>query len=168
MIFVQALREDNSELFSIKAAPAPLNHESVANIQAMFKVPVHNVDQVILQFRVRFLDFEMQRRFKKRIPLQFIAVSESFLQIKHKDFTGISMPIGECSKGFKFEDWFQSSLDGCQLLSVAEPALLNLTILSKSGSLVSKGQKMCCGLNCHNSQAAGYLKASFQSEEQNL
>jgi hypothetical protein len=82
VIFVQALREDNSELFSIKAAPAPLNHESVANIQAVFKVPVHNVDQVILQFRVRILDFEMQRRFKKRIPLQFIAVSDSFLADK--------------------------------------------------------------------------------------
>jgi hypothetical protein len=69
------------------------------------------------------------------------------LQIKHKDFTGISMLIGECSKGFKFEEWFQSSLDGCQLLSVAEPTFLNLTIVSKSGSSISKGRRMLHALH---------------------
>jgi hypothetical protein len=91
-----------------------------------------------------------------------------YLQIKHKDFTGISMLIGECSKGFKFEDWFQSSLDGCQLLSIAEPVSLNLTILSKSGSLISKGKKCLTHYTpFFNRHIAGYLKACFQAVVEN-
>ena len=50
------------------------------------------------------------------------------------------MSIGECSKTFKFVDWFQSSVEGCQLLTPVEPAILNMSIFSKSGGSVSKGQ----------------------------
>jgi hypothetical protein len=52
------------------------------------------------------------------------------------------MSIGECSKTFKFVDWFQSSVEGCQLLTPVEPAILNMSIFSKSGGSVSKGQPM--------------------------
>jgi hypothetical protein len=50
----QALREDNEEIFATKASPAPLNDELVASIQAVFKIPVQNCDQIKIQFRVRF------------------------------------------------------------------------------------------------------------------
>jgi hypothetical protein len=53
------------------------------------------------------------------------------------------MLIGECSKVFKFEEWFQSSLEGCQLLTSAEAVTLNLTISSTSRGSVSKGECNC-------------------------
>jgi hypothetical protein len=85
------------------------------------------------------------------------------VQIKHKDFTGISMLMGECCKAFKFEEWFQSSFEGCQLLSLIEPVVLNLSIVSKSGSLVSKGKSniMINRLGICVSQILGYIKANF-------
>ena len=53
-IELQALRDDNKEIFANKATPALLNEELVANIQAVFKVPVHNCDHINIQFRVSF------------------------------------------------------------------------------------------------------------------
>ena len=80
--------------------------------------------------------------------MKFFNNAISVSQIKHKDFTGISMLVGECSKGFRFEDWFQSSFEGCQLLS-AEPITVTLTILSKSGGSISKGVLLFCKSEMH-------------------
>jgi hypothetical protein len=46
------LHDEDSEFFALKAEPAPLNRELFAKIEAVFKIPVRNLDQVLLQFQV--------------------------------------------------------------------------------------------------------------------
>jgi hypothetical protein len=59
----QALKDDNSEIFVVKAAPAPLNDELLASVQGVLKIPVQNSDQIKLQLRVRFGNNIAAKRF---------------------------------------------------------------------------------------------------------